>query len=265
MSMLVDGKTIATAILADVKSDIGKFGRPLRLAVFACAPNFETRKFLALKQRRAAEVGVIVSVIEFDATVTVATVQAAIASAHTTADGIVVQLPFPLHFPIDTILEQISSSHDVDVLRYDGTNAEILPPVVGAIDAITEQYHIHFDGKSVVIMGNGRLVGMPATTYVKAHGAPAMVLEKHTPGASHYIKNADILILGTGVPHVVTGSMVKTGVVVFDAGASEVGGQLVGDAAPDVAEKASLITPVPGGIGPITVAILLRNLIRLRR
>jgi methylenetetrahydrofolate dehydrogenase (NADP+)/methenyltetrahydrofolate cyclohydrolase len=148
-------------------------------------------------------------------------------------------------------------------LRYDGQQTNILPPVVGAIDAIAEKHKVDWREKNVVIVGRGRLVGAPAALYVNRKEALVTVLEKNTPDYEHKIQEADILILGAGVPGLVSVDMVKNGVVVFDAATSEEGGMLVGDAASDVTNSASLITPVPGGIGPITIAVLLRNVVKL--
>ena len=184
-------------------------------------------------------------------------------SAHATSDGIIVQLPFPPQIPIQHVLDKISPTHDVDALFYAGIGEEILPPVVGAIDAIAQRHQIVFTDKLVVVVGYGRLVGAPAKLYAESKGANVKVIQRDTTDANDIIKSADILILGAGVPGLITPNMVKDGVVVFDAGTSEEGGMLVGDAAPDVASKAALLTPVPGGIGPVTIAVLLRNLILL--
>jgi methylenetetrahydrofolate dehydrogenase (NADP+) / methenyltetrahydrofolate cyclohydrolase len=261
--MIVDGKAIAKEILRDVKTIVASRERPPHLRVFTCAPNFETQKFLALKQSRASEVGITVTVTEFSDSLSPAEMSEAIAHAHTDADGIIVQLPFPEKIHIVPLLECIAASHDVDALRYRGEETDILPPVVGAIDAIAAEHSVVWRNKNVVVVGSGRLVGAPAALYAKQKGGQVTVVGKDTENAAAIIQTADILILGAGVPGLVTAAGVAPGVVVFDAGTSEEGGMLVGDAAPEVATVASLITPVPGGIGPITIAILLRNLVRL--
>lgn len=261
--MIVDGKAIARNILAEVTQDIRTLGRPPHLTVFTCAPNFETQKFLTLKQKRAAEVGIAVTVISLDpATPTMEAIRL-VHDVLEQTDGVVVQLPFPLGIDIAAVLNAIPPSHDVDALSYRGEETDVLPPVVGAIDAIAGHNQINWVGTSVVVVGRGRLVGEPAALYATALGATVTILEKDTQDNDHQIAQADILILGAGVPGLVTASMVKKGVVVFDAGTSEEGGMLVGDAAGDVATKAALLTPVPGGIGPITVAILLKNVLKL--
>lgn len=261
--MIVDGIAIARSILADVARTVAMLPQPPRLTVFTCAPNFETKKFLALKQKRAAEVGILVTVVEFGGETAVPEMVQAITAAHQTSDGIVVQLPFPASIAIAEVLSAVLPSHDVDALTYDGSNTTILPPVVGAIDAIARHHQIQWSDQSVVIVGAGRLVGAPAALFAIAQNARVTVLHKDTVGSAAAIAAADILILGAGVPGLITSNMVKDGVVIFDGGTSEEGGVLVGDAVPSVAEKAALLTPVPGGIGPITVAVLLRNVLAL--
>lgn len=261
--MIIDGKDLAQDILAGVARDVAALPKPPHLTVFTCMPNFETQKFLTLKQKRAGEVGVIVDLITLDEVSTTETVVAAIERAIQSADGIIVQLPFPSYIDATVILAAVPASHDVDALRYTGAVTDILPPVVGAIDEIATRYGVNFEGKSVVVVGQGRLVGKPAAQYATAHGGIVTILEKETPNTTLAIRGADILILGAGVPGLVVPDMVKTGVVVFDAATSEDGGVLVGDASADVASVASLFTPVPGGIGPITIAYLLKNLLRL--
>lgn len=261
--MIVDGKAIALEILAEVAAKIKKLPRAPRLTVLTCAPNFETQKFLALKQMRATEVGIDVRVVELDPRILTPLVIQAINEAIITTDGIVVQLPFPSTIDIVSVLASVPASHDVDALLYDGTETTVLPPVVGAIDAIVKHHQVKLSGKQVVVVGRGRLVGAPAALYATSQRAHVTILEKDTEGNESKIKEADVLILGAGVPGLVTASMVKPGVAIFDAGTSEEGGMLVGDADASVTEVASLVTPVPGGIGPITIAVLLRNVVSL--
>ena len=263
--MIIDGKVIAQKILTEVKADVAKQVTPPHLTVFTCAPNFETQKFLALKQKRAAEVGIEVEVIPLDSAMVTVAIIALVHDVLSTTDGVVVQLPFPPSIDVKAVLAAIPATHDVDALVYDGRETAILPPVVGAIDCIATQNAIDWTNKKVVVVGNGRLVGAPAALYATGKGALVTVLEKDSPDNASAIKEADILILGAGVPGLVTSDKIREGVIIFDAGTSEEGGMLVGDAAVDVAQKAALITPVPGGIGPITIAVLLKNVLQLAR
>lgn len=261
--MIVDGKALAQRILDDVANVVALQPQAPRLAVFTCAPNFETQKFLQLKQKRAAEVGVAVELIVLSPHSTTEVVVKTIRATIALSDGIIVQLPFPDHMDTLAILAAVPDTHDVDALRYHGEETTIFPPVVGAIDVIASAHGVLFAGKSVVVVGQGRLVGVPAAAYARACGASVTIVLEDTPDRAVHLAAADILVLGAGVAGLVTAGEVKSGVIVFDAGTSEEGGMLVGDAAPNVASVASLLTPVPGGIGPITIAILLRNLLQL--
>jgi len=261
--MIIDGKALAQDILVGVAREVTLLPQPPRLTVFTCAPNFETQKFLALKQKRAGEVGVTVDLVTLDPTSTTDMVVSAIERAVSNTDGIIVQLPFPTHIDTTAILAAVPATHDVDALRYAGEDTDVFPPVVGAIDAITKRHEVRFLGADVVIVGQGRLVGKPAALYAQSRGGHITIVDRDTHDATELMKKADILILGAGVPGLVTAEMVKPGVVVFDAATSEEGGVLVGDAAPEIATVASFFTPVPGGIGPITIAVLLRNLLNL--
>lgn len=261
--MNIDGRAIAHDIYRELVEQVAPRKRKPHLTVFTCAPNFETQKYLALKRKKAAEVGIEVNVIEFPENVTTEEVLLTFTALGARTNGLIVQLPFPPQVRIDEVLARIPHSLDVDGLHYDGTSEEILPPVVGAIDEIVARYRIALSGKRVVVVGDGRLVGRPAAHYARARGAEVTVITKGDPNAAAALRAADVLVLGAGSPHMVSPDEVKDGVVIFDAGTSESAGVLVGDADPACAEKAALFTPVPGGIGPITVAILLRNLVRL--
>lgn len=260
--MYIDGKAMAVEILAQLKEAVVLLPVAPRLAVLTCSPNFETQKFLTLKQRRAQEAGIDIQVVELDDTVSLAEVAAMVSTLALTCDGLIIQFPFP-HLATEDLIPLIPVTHDVDVMQYQGGLDTLLPPVVGAIHVISEAHSIVWENAQVVVVGNGRLVGAPAALYACACGARVTVVTKDSKNLE-VTKDADIIILGAGVPNLLIASMVKPGVVVFDAGTSEEGGLLVGDAAREVADVVALITPVPGGIGPITIAILLRNLIILQ-
>ena len=124
---------------------------------------------------------------------------------------------------------------------------------------------IDFVGKHVVVLGQGRLVGAPTAQYLRLAGALVTTLTEANQHDLNVIKEADIVVSGIGRPHFITADMVKSGVIIFDAGTSEDGGVVAGDVHPSVVMTASHFTPVPGGIGPITIAVLLRNLVTLIR
>ncbi len=175
-------------------------------------------------------------------------------------DGIIVQLPFPSHIDVDALFKKIPPHLDTDMINYNGSG-EVLPPVIAAVKEIAGRHNVEFAGKQVVVVGQGRLVGKPAAIWAEAQGAFVTVIDKDTENAEEILRTADIIISGAGSPGLITPDKIKEGAIIFDAGTSEEGGMLKGDADPECASKCALFTPVPGGIGPITIAALLRNLV----
>lgn len=257
--MVVNGKHIASRIYQNIKDEVTTLGYTPTVTIITCVPTFETRKYLFLKEKYAQEVGIQTVVIELPPQSTTETVIDAITHAIPTSDGILVQLPLPEHINRDRVISAIPTSHDVDALNQ--KTLRPLSPVVGAIAEILTQYHIPVSGAFVAILGSGMLVGIPAYQWFVSQGAHVSVVTREVEDISSYTKNADIVVCGTGVPSILKPEMVREGVVILDAGTSEDGGVLRGDADPLCAEKSSLFTPVPGGIGPITIAILLKNVV----
>lgn len=261
--MKVDGKAIAADIFRELRNRISHMDVTPHLTIFTCAPHFATKKYLNLKTKRAKEVGIGVNVIELPETITTTEAIQSIEHACMQTDGIIVQLPLPTHLSTDDILACIPTSLDVDGVHYDGSANTPMHPVAGALALIAQRHDILLAGQKVVVVGHGRLVGQPAARWAAAQGAHVTVLTEQSPERELAISSADVLILGVGKPNLITPDMIRDGVIIFDAGTSELGGQLVGDAHRDCSQKASLFTPVPGGIGPLTVAVLLQNVITL--
>lgn len=259
--MIVNGTAIAASIYEDVKESVLRLDRAPRLTILTCAPNFETQKYLALKKRKAQAVGIETNIIEFDEDITTEDVIASIEKSLPHTDGIILQLPFPASVATETVLATVPPAYDVDALNPNTT--EVLSPVAAACREILLRHSLTLSGKKAVVIGKGRLVGVPVAKWLKGEGAEVTVLTKETKDIASYTKAADIIVCGAGSPGLIIPSMVKEGVIMLDAGTSEESGELRGDADPRVAEKALLFTPVPGGIGPITVACLFRNLITL--
>jgi methylenetetrahydrofolate dehydrogenase (NADP+)/methenyltetrahydrofolate cyclohydrolase len=257
--VIVDGRKIADEIYTKIRERVHVLGRTPVLTIFTCAPNFETKKYLALKEKKAKEVGIIIETIELsEARVTVdfiAEIQRVVPRGH----SIIVQLPLPVHIDTDAVVRSIPPPLDADALNPE--TVAIYSPVVGAIRHILGVSAVSPFKKQVTIIGNGTLVGLPAYRWFTEQGAYVSVVTKDTSDIGYYTKSADIVVCGAGVPGLLTSDMVKEGVVILDAGTSEEGGELRGDADFPCAEKAVLFTPVPGGIGPVTVAILLANVV----
>lgn len=257
--MIVDGKKIAEDIYAKAREHVAVLGRVPVLTIITCNPNFETKKYLALKEKKAKQVGIDTKTIELEHTSTTEDFVIAIEKAVSDSDGIIVQLPLPQAVDTDVVLASVPKTHDVDVLNPSTRN--LLSPVVGACKEILMRHRVVVAEKFVTVIGSGRLVGLPAYHWFVHEGAHVSLVTRDTTGIDGYTKGADIIVCGAGAPGLLTPDMVQEGVIVLDAGASEDGGELRGDADPLCAGKASLFTPVPGGIGPITVAILLANVV----
>ncbi len=262
---MVDGRRIASSIKKAVKEIVSKQASKPCLGILTCDPNLETRTYLELKQVVAKKLGIKIEVVELNKQVSTEEVIHELRLLADRSSGVIIQLPLPSSIDIQKVFLALPKNKDVDAFNYQGEETEVLPPVVGAIDVISNEYRVTWSGKRVVIFGAGKLVGAPVYHYAKSLGAEVTAFTDKSDQADikEVLASADIVVLGAGKPNLLTKDQVKEGVVVFDAGASEDGGLLVGDAHPDVAHKASLFTPVPGGIGPITVAILFRNLLKL--
>lgn len=267
--MIVDGIRIAQEIDERVRTAIVRLGRQPVLHIIACAPTRATQRFLELKRARATALGVTLVLNELPAMSSTDDVVAAVVRAAHEGDGVVVQLPFPEHIDIDTVLAAIPRTHDVDAIGHAAEasvargDSAVLPPVVGAIAEILKRHPYPLVGARVLVVGRGRLVGAPAAVWFAQQGAAVETVDRDTVDVAAYARRADVLVLGAGSPGCITPEMVRAGAVVFDAGSSEDMGRLVGDADPAVAAQAAVFTPVPGGIGPITISVLFANLLTL--
>jgi methylenetetrahydrofolate dehydrogenase (NADP+)/methenyltetrahydrofolate cyclohydrolase len=271
--MNINGKQIADTIKLILKERVLKrVGKP-KLAIVYVGKDPIIEGFLRIKRRTGEDVGVETVLHHFPHTVSQKTLIAEIQKIATDKnfDGMIVQLPLPEGFDTEIILDAIPTEKDVDVLSkkdielFDAGKLSILPPVVGAIMEILKQNEISVSGKNAVVLGNGRLVGKPITSWLKQNGATVIVLDKIDGDPTAFLQKADIIVSGTGVAGIIKPEMIQQGVMLFDAGASEEAGEtksgIKGDADNACSDKCAIFTPVPGGIGPITVAMLFKNLL----
>ena len=262
--MIIDGR----AISKDIQQKLN--GSNTSLGVIYVGSNPVIDNFIKIKKNFGEKIGASVSVYRLKS-INKNNVKE-IANQHT---GIVIQLPMPKIIFIDEILNSIPIDKDIDVLSENAIKLlerrelDILPPVVGAVVEIFNRYNIKLIGKKIVIIGDGRLVGKPILRWFCLQNIKPVVLKKGDD-FTNGLKDADIIISGIGKAGLIQPEMLKQGVVLIDAGTSEdpltgfgQPARMVGDANLSCAEKCSIFTPVPGGVGPITVAILFRNLIKI--
>jgi len=184
-------------------------------------------------------------------------------------NGILVQLPLPNHIDSQKVLEAINPAKDVDGFHLENVgrlvtgNAAFKPCTPAGIIELLDQYKVEIEGKNAVVLGRSNIVGKPMAFLLLDRNATVTVCHSRTKDLSAVARSADILIAAIGKPKFVTSDMVKDGAVVIDVGINRVDGKLVGDVDYEsVSKSASLITPVPGGVGPMTIAMLMANTLR---
>lgn len=262
--MIIDGKAIAGEILEETKRLAIALPEVPSFTAIAVAPSPATESYLRIKRRLAEDAGIHMEVLTPDEGSTTEELVALIQGD--ARDALIVQLPLPGHIDQEAVLAAIPVEKDADVLSSATRERDaLMHPIAGAIHEIWIRSHVDPIDKSVVVIGNGWLVGQPVTAWLKKRGVRVTVVTKDSGDISEACQNADIVISGTGVPGLVTRDMVKEGVVIIDVGTSELGGSIAGDVSPDVADIASVFTPVPGGVGPIAVACLMKNVVELTR
>jgi methylenetetrahydrofolate dehydrogenase (NADP+)/methenyltetrahydrofolate cyclohydrolase len=239
--MILDGKKIAEDILE------GLDATGLVLGVVMDQGDAAARSFVAMKERAARRAGVELKRFSPE------DIEQAL-----TCDGVVVQLPIAA---AGALIARIPPNKDVDAL---GQAPLVRPPVAEAVAEVLARAGVAVAGKKAVVVGEGRLVGVPVAHLLRESGAKVSVVSLEQ-GSLAQLKDADIVVLGAGSPGLIKPEMLKPGVVLIDAGTSDLGGVVVGDADPRCAEVASVFTPTPGGIGPIAVAMLFKNLAVLAR
>jgi len=269
--MVIDGRKLAGSIIRALKSRPRPHGALVAVLVGSDPASLG---FVRQKAKAAKSLKIPFSVRHFPSTISQEKLASLVSALgrNKKIGGIIVQLPLPQHIKNQEILERIPPEKDVDVLssaafgRFVAAKHALTPPVVGALKLLSEKYRIKLKGKYAAVVGAGKLVGIPAAVWLAKEGATVSVLNEWTRGLARFTRDADILVTAAGKPGLVTGRMVKAGVFVFDAGYAIKKGKPAGDCDfRSVSKKAKIITPVPGGIGPLTVAMLFKNFYDLAR
>jgi methylenetetrahydrofolate dehydrogenase (NADP+)/methenyltetrahydrofolate cyclohydrolase len=272
---LLEGGAIAAEIRIAVAEDVATFtaarGRPPGLRVVIVGKDAPSMVYLERILRGCAKVGIDAGFVELEGEATEAKVTATVRvlNENPTVDGVIIQMPLPPTIRLRAVIDAIDPAKDIDgihplnagLLRlgYDG----FLPATAHAAVEILRRSGIEIAGREAVVIGRSAVVGMPAAFLLLKEDATVTVCHRRTHDLAGHVRRADIVVVAAGKPGLVTGAMLKPGAVVVDVGINVVDGHIVGDV--DFAsarEVASAITPVPGGIGPLTNALLLTHLIR---
>ena len=259
--MIVDGRKIADEILEEVKEKLRKSGKSLRLAAVLVGDDHELNKFVRLKEKAAKETGIVFPIYQFPKEIKTNELVGRIKEILPYSDGVLVELPLPRHIDQQAVLNEIPLEKDVDVLseksqeKFFAGQSKILPPAVEAVKQIFKEYEIEPKGKMAAVFGQGLLVGKPVSHWLAREGAKVSIIDEKTERPGEISRDADIIVSGVGKPNLINDKMVKDGAVVIDFGRDV--------EFESVSKKAGLITPPKGGVGPIVVAAVLKNLVEL--
>ncbi|MDO8494948.1 MAG: bifunctional 5,10-methylenetetrahydrofolate dehydrogenase/5,10-methenyltetrahydrofolate cyclohydrolase [bacterium] len=293
--MIIDGKKIAEEVLGEVANEVKVTQQPLKLLAVLIGQHPGSKKFLELKGKAAQKVGIEFEMQEFGEDLTEGVFLSRLKTlvAQPKYSGVLIELPVPKRYPTEAALNAVPLEKDVDVLsekaqkNFFSGDFSILPPAVEAVKIIFEKHNIDVRGKKVTVFGQGLLVGKPIAYWLYQQGVMVSVVNEFTKNPKQYAQTADILISGVGKAHLIKEDMVKEGAIVIDFGYERIEGpdfssrlnrdrkiedprlqsnreKMVGDVDFEkIKDRASLITPVPGGVGPIVIAAVLKNLVKL--
>ena len=273
MAEIIDGKLVSQATREKIKADVSEFsaqfGYVPGLAVILVGDNPASAVYVRNKHKACLDVGITSYQIEMPTETTEEELLAKIdeLNADSAVNGILVQLPLPKHISEEKVINRISPIKDVDAFHPENVgrimigNYTFLPCTPAGIIELLDYYKVDISGKNCVVIGRSNIVGKPmALLLLEKHGT-VTICHSRTKNLSEITKNADILVVAIGRPEFLTADMVKPGAVVVDVGINRLeSGKLVGDVKYDeVAPLCDKITPVPGGVGPMTITMLLKN------
>ena len=271
---IIDGKKIRSEILAKVKEGVASLSFQPVFCDVLVGDDPSSAQYVRMKAKTAESLGIKFHNANFPATITTEELikEIKILNGLQNMCGIIVQLPLPQSLDRRAILDSIDSGLDVDCLGaiasekfYNGEIALGFPTALACMELL-DSTGVDLKGKKIAVLGQGDLVGKPVTALLKFRGLNPDIVRSKTENKEEIIKKADVIISGMGQGKYITGNMIKEGAILIDAGTSESDGSIVGDIdSESVKNVASFISPVPGGVGPVTVAMLLNNVLKVAK
>ena len=270
---LMDGKALAARIRAEVAAEVAAFPRPIGLATVLVGDDPASDVYIRMKQKATLEVGIAGRDVRLPEETTEAALLDLVAelNADDAIDGILVQLPLPGQIDESRVIGAVDPVKDVDGfhpvnagLLLAGTPAHVPGTPLGVL-ALLDEYGVELEGANATVIGRSDIVGKPAALLLLHRHATVTICHSRTRDLAAETSRADVIVAAVGVPGIVQPSMVKEGAAVIDVGINRTEAGLVGDVDPAAAERAGLLTPVPGGVGPMTIAMLLRSTVRAAR
>jgi methylenetetrahydrofolate dehydrogenase (NADP+)/methenyltetrahydrofolate cyclohydrolase len=272
MATVMDGRALAERVRAEVAADARTLGR-VGLTTVLVGEDAASELYIRLKHRAAAEAGIDATDVRLPADISEPDLLARVAAlnAEEETDGLLVQLPLPRHLDEARVLLAVDPAKDVDGLH--PVNAGLLflgrPAFVGAtplgVMALLAEYDVALAGARAVVVGRSDIVGKPVAHLLLRENATVTICHSRTRDLGAVTSEADVLVVAAGRAGLITAEMVKPGGVVVDVGINRTEEGTVGDVDPGVADVAGYLTPVPGGVGPMTIAMLLRNTVQAAR
>ncbi len=274
MATIIDGKAVAARVRADVAKDVARMDTAPGLATVLVGDDPASQIYVTGKHKASAEVGIASIRHDLPADTAEADVLDVIAALNgdPAVSGIIVQLPVPRQIDAARVTSAVDPLKDVDGLT--PTNAGLLvqgrdgmvPATPSGVMVLLREYETNLEGASAVVVGRSDLVGKPVASLLLAQNATVTICHSRTRDLAAVGRAADVLVAAVGRPRLVTGEMVKEGATVIDVGMNRTDDGLVGDVDfESAAARARAITPVPGGVGPMTIAMLLRNTVTAAR
>jgi methylenetetrahydrofolate dehydrogenase (NADP+)/methenyltetrahydrofolate cyclohydrolase len=272
MNNRISGKKIADKIREDLKKQISEMDTEIVFSIIYVGQDDVIDNFIKYKQKFGKEIGVKVIVHNFDNNVEQGVLISEIKNISKTSDAIIVQLPLPKHIDTIDVLNSIPAEKDVDVLSetaidlFSRNKSEMFPPVTGAMVEVLKSKNYNLEDKNIVIFGYGNLVGKPFGAWLNRENISYNIIRSKTEEKekNELLRNADLIVSGAGIPNIIKGNMISENVVLLDGGTSEAGKKIIGDIDVSCYSKALFYTPVPGGIGPLTIAVLYKNIISIK-
>jgi len=265
MTTIVQGEVIAQEIGDKIAGAVQMMIKKPTLGIVVVSENKVTQSYIARKRLYAQVVGIPFVEKYLSEDISQEDLEKEVSDFAETVDGLVVQLPLPKHIDADRVLYLIPQNKDVDALHPSGASEGVIGPVAGAVLEVLREHGVEVSGKNCVVIGRGQLVGTPTARELERLGGVVQSADRHTDREDllEMLQKADIVVSGAGVASLVTPDIIPDGVVLIDAGTSAAKGTITGDIDPSCYDHAQLVSPTPGGIGPITVAKLFENLIVL--
>ncbi len=268
-AQILDGKKLAAKIRENLKQKIIDLKQKPRLAVILAGDNEASRVYVNAKQKAAHEIGIEADLYRFDAKVKTEEIAALITRLNndSAVNGILVQLPLPCPAQEEELLNLIDPDKDVDGfhpynigLLQNNSEKAIIAATPKGIMRLLQETGMSLEGKNALIIGRSKIVGKPAAMLLLNQNCTVTIAHSHTRDLSSAVKNADIVVAACGCPGLIKAQWLKPGATVIDVGINRVDGKLCGDVEYEAAlQTAAYITPVPGGVGPMTIAMLLEN------